>query len=65
MAVLGKIADENPLPREDVARVAVAVFMALGLHLLLFQFMMFKMPVQFEVEEDFITVELVTFPPKA
>ena len=64
MAVLGKIAEDVPPQREDAARAASAAFMALGLHLLLFQLMMFKTPVPFEVEEDFITVELVTFPPK-
>ncbi|MEP3890476.1 MAG: hypothetical protein ABJN69_08400 [Hellea sp.] len=63
--MLGRIADEKRPRREGAARIVVAVSMALGLHLLLFQLMMFETPVPFEVEEDFIAVELVTFPPKA
>ena len=65
MAALGRIAGFEPLRQEDLVRIFAAMLMALGLHLLLFRMMMFKTPEPFEVKEDVIAVELVTFPPTA
>lgn len=65
MAVLGRMTDLKPSRQEVAARVATAAGIALGLHLLIFQLMMFKTAIPFEVKEDFIAIELVTMPPTA
>lgn len=65
MAVLGKIADIKPSRQEVAGRAATAAFIALGLHLLFFQFMRFDKTVPFKMKEDFIAIELVTMPPRA
>ena len=63
MAVLGTFAKSTPSHPEDRVRVILAALMALGLHIGLFQLMMFKTPVGFDVKEDIIAVELITLAP--